>query len=65
MDEWIYFLKHTELPANYKGKGLKEVAKKLNLEKMDTTVKKEYTDYLKNVRITNKHIDSVQLENHM
>ena len=65
LDEWIYFLKYTELPANYKAKGLKEVAKKLNLEKMDTTVKKEYTDYLKNVRLTSKHIESVKLESRM
>ena len=65
LDEWIYFLKHTELPKNYKAKGLKEVAKKLNLEKMDTTVKKEYIDYLKNVRLTQKHIDSVRLESHI
>ena len=58
-------MKHTELPANYKAKGLKEVAKKLNLEKMDTTVKKEYIDYLKNVRLTQKHIESVRLESHI
>jgi hypothetical protein len=60
LDEWIYFLKHTELPEDFKAKGLTNVAKSLNLNKMDTATQKEYADYLKNIRLTQKNIESIQ-----
>jgi len=32
LDEWIYFFKHSKVPANFKAKGLKEVQAKMKVE---------------------------------
>lgn len=62
LDQWVYFLKYTELPKAFNAKGLKQVSKKLNLNKMDTVTQNNYIDYLKNVRISQHTIDSVRKE---
>ncbi len=62
LDQCVYFLKYTELPNEFNAKGLKQVSKKLNLNKMDAATQNNYIDYLKNVRISQHAIDSVRKE---
>ena len=45
MDEWIYFLKNTELPDNYKAKGLSLVDSQLKYDSMDIANKQKYDHY--------------------
>lgn len=42
LDEWIYFLKNSEVPQNYKAKGLKEVSEKLRIDQLSEEERKEY-----------------------
>lgn len=58
LDEWIYFLKNTDLPANYSAKGLSLVASQLKYDNMDTASKQQYDQYLKDVRISKDMIDT-------
>ncbi|MEM7494728.1 MAG: Rpn family recombination-promoting nuclease/putative transposase [Myxococcota bacterium] len=46
LDEWIYFLKNEELPENYKARGLKEAAEKLNVLKLSGEERLAYNRYL-------------------
>ncbi|MEM7495282.1 MAG: PD-(D/E)XK nuclease family transposase [Myxococcota bacterium] len=48
LDEWIYLFKNRELPKNYKAKGLKEAAEKLDVLKLSGEERREYDRYLKN-----------------
>ena len=48
LDEWIYFLKNSEVPENFTAKGLKEAGEKLRLEQLSEEERKEYESYKKN-----------------
>lgn len=62
LDEWIYFLKNTELPENYTAKGLKEVSKKLKYEDMDSNTKIQYDAYNKHLMVSKSMIETALLE---
>ncbi len=62
LDEWIYFLKNSKLPNNYKAKGLKEVEKKLNYEQMDKTAKLQYDAYNKHLMVSKSLIETAKFE---
>ncbi len=42
LDEWIYFLKNSEVPANCSAKGLKEAGEKLRIDKLSEADRKDY-----------------------
>jgi hypothetical protein len=42
LDEWIYFLKNSEVPKNYTAKGLQEASEKLRIDKLSDIDRKEY-----------------------
>jgi hypothetical protein len=42
LDEWIYFLKNSEVPVNYKAKGLKEAVEKLRIDNLSDEERKDY-----------------------
>jgi hypothetical protein len=48
LDEWIYFLKNSEVPINYKAKGLKEASEKLRIDHLSETERREYERYKEN-----------------
>lgn len=50
LDEWIYFLKNSELPENYSAKGLSEAQEKLNEMKMNDEERAAYNAFLKRLR---------------
>jgi len=50
LDEWIYFLKNSELPENHTAKGLSEAKVKLDTMKLTEKEKAAYKAYLKRLR---------------
>jgi predicted transposase/invertase (TIGR01784 family) len=50
LDEWIYFLKNTEIPEGFKAKGLLEAREILKIEKLSKTERKDYDSYLEDLR---------------
>jgi len=51
LDEWIYFLKNSEIPASFKAKGLEKARKKMQYEKMSENEKSSYRKFMENRRI--------------
>lgn len=45
LDEWIYFLKNSEVPANYTAKGLKEASEKLRVQQLSDEERKAYNRF--------------------
>jgi hypothetical protein len=58
LDEWIYYLKTSELPKNYRAKGLKEVEEKLKFDKMEPAEKKRYNKFMKNSLLTRSQYET-------
>ncbi len=50
LDEWIYFLKNSEVKDSFSAKGLKEAGEKLDEMKLSDKERKEYNAYLKRLR---------------
>ena len=51
LDEWIYFLKNSEIKSEFKAKGLDEARKKLRYEQLSEQDKQTYNRYQENRRI--------------
>ena len=51
LDEWIYFLKNSEVKKDFKAKGLDLAEEKLKYEKLDDVEKKVYQRHQENIRI--------------
>jgi len=51
LDEWIYFLKNSEIKSDFKAKGLDEARKKLRYEQLSEQDKQTYNRYQENRRI--------------
>jgi len=45
LDEWIYFLKNSEIPENCTAKGLKEAGERLRIDQLSDAERKEYEHY--------------------
>ncbi len=58
LDEWVYFLKNTELPNNFKAKGLTQVEQHLNYEKMNTKEKNKYDEFIKSRLISKSMLET-------
>jgi len=50
LDEWIYYLKNTEIPENFTARGLKEAREKLLYDNMTEKEKSAYHHYLDQTR---------------
>ncbi len=51
LDEWIYFLKNSEIKDSFKAKGLKEAKEKMRTDNLEGYDKEEYDNYIKTQRI--------------
>ena len=51
LDEWIYFLKNSEIKSEFKAKGLDEAREKLRYEQLSDQDKQTYNRYQENRRI--------------
>jgi predicted transposase/invertase (TIGR01784 family) len=58
LDEWIYFLKNSEIPNNFQAKGLKEARERMRIDNLETSEKIAYQNYIKYERIRKGEIDS-------
>lgn len=58
LDEWIYFLKNSEIKDEFKAKGLAEAREKLRYEKLSDLEKQTYNRYQENRRIERSVTDT-------
>jgi len=47
LDQWIYYLKNTEIPENFTARGLKEAREKLKYDRLSEEQKLDYDHHLK------------------
>lgn len=62
LDEWIYFLKNSEIKDSFKAKGLTEAKEKLRVDSMEKNEKEEYDNFIKDQRIRESEIRSAIAE---
>jgi len=62
LDEWIYFFKHSKVPANFKAKGLKEVQAKMKVEGLSLEEKKAYEQHQLNLISERNVIETALME---
>ncbi len=62
LDEWIYYLKTSELPAVYHAKGLAEVEKQLKINAMSPDVKAKYMKLVEGLNVSESMIESAYEE---
>jgi predicted transposase/invertase (TIGR01784 family) len=62
LDEWIYFLKNSELPRNYSAAGLKEAGEKLKYQKMSKAEQVKYDKYLETFAVSESEISTARYE---
>jgi hypothetical protein len=58
LDEWIYFLKNSEIRDEFKAKGLREAKEKLRIDNLGGYEKEKYDNYIKEQRIRANEIES-------
>jgi len=61
-DEWIYFLKTEQIKEDFKAKGLKQAADKLNVLKLNEQETRIYENYLKDLSYERSMIESALVE---
>lgn len=62
LDEWIYFLKTSEIKDEFTAKGLKAAGQKLDILKLDPADRKEYDRYMEAQRSDASFVETVKLE---
>jgi len=62
LDEWIYFLKNSDIKKEFKSKYIQECAKRLNINKLSDEERKEYERHLKNLIIEKDVITTAKKE---
>ena len=62
LDEWIYFLKNSEVKDTFKAKGLKEAGEILDIMRLDKKDKYGYNRYLDSLHLKASEIFSLQTE---
>jgi len=50
LDQWIFFLKNSEIPGEFAAKGLDAARQKLDRMQLDSEERKKYDDYLEDMR---------------
>ena len=50
LDEWIYYLKNTEIPDDFTAPGLKEARERLKYDRLSEEEKQAYNHHLKQIR---------------
>jgi len=57
LDEWIYYLKNTEIPEHFTARGLKAAKKQLRYDKLSIEEKRDYDHHLNQTRYEQNVID--------
>ena len=58
LDEWIYFLKNSEIKDGFKAKGLAQAKEKMRVDSMNDSEREAYEEYVKIERIRLSEIDT-------
>jgi len=58
LDQWIYFLKNSEIKDEFNAKGLQSAKEKLRVDNLEGFEKEKYDNYIKEQRIRTSEIDS-------
>lgn len=62
LDEWIYFLKNSEVLDSFRAKGMKEVREKLNVHNLPDEERKKYNRFLQNLHTEASIAETVTIE---
>ena len=62
LDEWIYFLKNSELPTVFSAPGLKEAGEKLKYQKMSKEEQIKYDKYMETFAVSESEIKTARYE---
>jgi len=62
LDEWIYFLKNSEIKPEFKARGLQAAAKKLDMMKLGPAERKVYQRYMENISYAKSMAKSVEIQ---
>ncbi|MBI4645569.1 MAG: Rpn family recombination-promoting nuclease/putative transposase [Bacteroidia bacterium] len=62
LDEWIYFLKNSEIPDEFRAKGLAEAREALREDRMNEVERLAYRQHLENLRYANSMMFSAKIE---
>ncbi len=62
LDEWIYFLKNSEIKTEFKAKGLQEANQKMRRDNLEGIEKENYENYVKIQRIKMAELETAQLK---
>jgi predicted transposase/invertase (TIGR01784 family) len=65
LDEWIYFLKNSEIKNEFKAKGLQKAAKELDILKLSKEERAEYESYIEDRRVGESSIKTSWIEGQM
>jgi len=62
LDEWIYFLKNSEVLDGFQAKGMKEVREKLNVHNLPDEERKKYNKFLENLHTEASIAETIKIE---
>ena len=62
LDEWIYFLKHSEIKSEFRAKGLKKASEELDILKLSKEERGAYERYVENKRVAESSIKTSWFE---
>ncbi|MBF0258706.1 MAG: Rpn family recombination-promoting nuclease/putative transposase [Desulfamplus sp.] len=62
LDEWIYFLKHSEIKSEFSAKGLKKAAEELDILKLTREERAAYQRYIEDKRVAESSIKTSWFE---
>jgi len=65
LDEWIYYLKNTEIPDNFTARGLKEAREQLLYDRLSEKEKRAYDHHLDQTRYEQNVIDDAYYSGHL
>jgi predicted transposase/invertase (TIGR01784 family) len=64
LDQWIYFLKNSEIKDEFQAKGLQKASEELDILKLSKEERREYERYLDDRRVAESAIKTSWLEGH-
>ena len=62
LDEWMYFLKNSDIKSEFKAKGLQKASVELNVLKLSKEDREEYESYIEERRVTESSIKTSWIE---
>jgi len=62
LDEWMYFLKNSDIKSEFKAKGLKKASVALDIMKLSKEDREEYESYIEERRVTESSVKTSWIE---